>query len=143
MSNEELFEKVKRALFEDWRKTKLKEDGSYDEKLYTVTSQEFIERCKSQNLCKYEELEDGTFKAAIATLPYEQQPKYDTERKEDEVLFELCMKGLNKEDIARALCDTWNEEHYQTVAFDDLSDEDKNYFYNQVDICMQIIESEK
>lgn len=143
MVKQELFEKVKRALFEDWRKTKLKADGTYDEKLYKVTSQEFIKRCKEQNLCKYEEMEDGTFKASIATLPYEQQPKYDTESKEDTLLFDLCMKGMNKKEIARALCEVRNEENNLSLIYDDLSEEETKYFYNEIDICMKIIKDEK
>lgn len=142
MENKDLFEKVKKALFEDWRATKLKEDGTYDEKLYKVTSDEFIKRCKKEKLCKYEELENGDFKAAIATLDYDKQPKYNEERKEDILLFELCLKGIDDEDIAKQLNDLWCKEHSQNIKFEELSETDKNYYYNEISICKKVIEKE-
>lgn len=148
MEELELFEKVKRALFEDWRAKKIKEDDTYDEKLYKVTNREFIEKCKIENLCKYEELDNGEFKAALATLDYENQPKYEEEKQEDITLFELCLKGLPKEEIARELHKVWCMEHLNNSkcdtdkTFDELSEEDKEYYYNEINICMQIIKNE-
>lgn len=140
MDNKELFEKVKKELFDDWRKKHLNEDGKYDEKLYKVTDKNFIEKCKKNNLCKYEELPDGTFKAALATLNYEDFPKEEREKEEDLVLFDLCLKKLDDYEIAQKLNEVFCKERGRKfVEFDKLSDDDKEYYYNEIRICKKVI----
>ncbi|MCL2860270.1 MAG: hypothetical protein FWF46_06950 [Oscillospiraceae bacterium] len=93
-NSDELFTKLQRKLFDDWRDTHLQPDGSYKSKLYKITDEDFIKRLENEKLCEYQIQEDGTVKADIVKLQYEDQPKDISEKNKDvdKLLLELCLK---------------------------------------------------
>lgn len=145
MSFEEKLFIVRKALYEDWRKTKIKPDGSYDDKLYLVEDEEFIERLKKDKFCNYEINSNGKYMVQVQMLDFEDLPKDILEEhfEDDKKLLELCERYQenDKEELAKIYHEFYDRNCKEIMPFNSLPESDKQFYYNLIDVCFKTLKT--
>ena len=134
-------------LFEDWKQAKFKHNKSLGAKLYTVKDEKFINRLINENLCKYILSHDGSAEVDLRALKYEDMPDDFNENtlREDTVCLEICMNHFasgnrNIEEIAK---EVYIAVDTDTIPFECMTQEDKNYYFHKISICFDILEKQQ
>lgn len=108
----ELATNVSSALHEDWRKTRLNEDGTFEPRWKAIKDQEFITSLNSNQLPSNIRVADGKYEIDIANSTYNQlSPDWQYENKEaGKVASELVIRGQRQYvSIHNQVC--WNSSY--------------------------------
>lgn len=153
-----LSHQIASKLHEDWRKTRLKEDGTFEPRWKTIKDKGFSDNLDENNLpVNIKKVEDGKFEIDIANSSYDQlSPDWQAENKAAaEVVAQIIEseKEYTIDEVGEIIHSAWLERNAWAaegplgVSFAELSKEEQNKDLAQyligIETAKELAEAEK
>jgi hypothetical protein len=149
----ELSENIAFELHEEWRKTRLKEDGSYDPRWKAIKDKEFASKLEGQVLPSYiRKNETGVYEIDIANAHYNQlSPDWQAENKAaGKVVAQIIESGkrLTRSQVGNIIHNAWLERNAWAkdgelgVPFDKLPKNEQDKDIAQFEVALKVYEAE-